>query len=483
MNLCFLAFLLLCYAKQGWTEDAAEPDDGADPVIPLIPLMPSKPISVRTSLKGTLDPTITEALTVSPDGLETDPSTTAPGQKEGSSEEDLDSLCDGDMTSQQIKRTVGNGIMKLGLWFMENLKSSPEQPNVIISPLSLSVALSQLALGATNETEELLLHHLHADTLPCYHTALSSLLRNFRKRSLSIGSRIYLKTGFSVKQDFVEDSQKLYDSEPATLTDVSDINEWVKKVTNGHISEFLSSLPLSAVMVLISAMHYKGEWLTRFDPLFTSTELFYIDENQIVNVDMMLGPKYPLSIFTHHELDSQVARFPFKGDKSLLVIMPTSGHVNVSAIAAKLNISDIYHRLPRERNMQVKLPKFKLDFNQDLQEAMTNMGLGMLFSNPKLDRISVGPLFVSSVQHMSSVEINEEGAEAAAATSVVISRSNPSFTVNQPFFFALMDDLSQTPFFLGVISNPNPGASTVVTSPGNSDKISDKPHSFDLPPK
>lgn len=49
-----------------------------------------------------------------------------------------------------------------------------------------------------------------------------------------------------------------------------------------------------------------GEWLTGFDPKFTSSELFYIDENQIVNVDMMLGAKHPLSIFTHLELDAQV---------------------------------------------------------------------------------------------------------------------------------------------------------------------------------
>lgn len=100
-------------------------------------------------VKGTLDPTITEAHTGTPDGLEADSSATvpSPGQKEGSSEEDLDTICDGEMSSQQIKRTIGNGIMKLGLWFLENLKPSPEQPNVIISPLSLSVALSQLALG------------------------------------------------------------------------------------------------------------------------------------------------------------------------------------------------------------------------------------------------------------------------------------------------------------------------------------------------
>lgn len=87
-----------------------------------------------------LDHLATEALTVAPD-------VPTPRQKEGSSEEDLDSLCDGEMTSQQIKRAVGNGIMKLGLSYLERLKPSPEQPNVIISPLSLSVALSQLTLG------------------------------------------------------------------------------------------------------------------------------------------------------------------------------------------------------------------------------------------------------------------------------------------------------------------------------------------------
>lgn len=469
MNLCCLIFLILCYTKQGWTEDATDFDDGP----------------LTTSIPGSnWEQFITEAYTVAPDGLEADVPT--PGQKDGSSEEDLDTICDGEMTSQQIKRAVGNGIMKLGLSYLESLKPSPEQPNVIISPLSLSVALSQLMLGAMNETEELLLQHLHADELPCYHTALSTLLHNFQKRSLPIASRIYLQTGFEPKPEFMEDSQKLYDSEPATLTTVNEVNEWVKKATDGYISEFLTSLPVNPVMMLINAMHFKGEWLTRFDPKFTSTEYFYIDEMQLVNVDMMLGAKYPLSIFTHVELDAQVARFPFKGDRSLLVVMPTSGHVNMSAIVAKLNISDVYTRFPRERNMQVKLPKFKLEFNQDLQDAMTSMGLGMLFSKPNLGRISDGPLFVSSVQHMSSVEINEEGAKAAAATSVVISRSNLSFTVNQPFFFAIMDDLSQTPLFMGVITNPNPGASTIVTSPGNSEKMGfsdDKPQPSDVDPK
>lgn len=111
-------------------------------------------------------------------------------------------------------------------------------------------------------------------------------------------------------------------------------------------------------------------------------------------------------------------------------------------------------------------------------------GLGKLFSSPNLSGISEGPLLVSSVQHKSSFEINEEGAEAAAATSVAISRSNLSFTVNQPFFLALIDDSTQTPLFLGVISNPNPGGTPVTLGQPTLDKgVFPSTKYFGKPPK
>lgn len=84
-----------------------------------------------------------------------------------------------------------------------------------------------------------------------------------------------------------------------------------------------------------------------------------------------------------------------------------------------------------------------------------------------------GPLMVSSVMHKSTMEINEEGAEAAAATTVVISRaSSPVFHMTQPFFFAVMDDTTEVPIFMGVINNPNPGAPVMQTGDfGNKDKV------------
>lgn len=71
----------------------------------------------------------------------------------------------------------------------------------------------------------------------------------------------------------------------------------------------------------------------------------------------------------------QVASFPFQESMSLLVVMPFSGGVNVSSIAAKLNVSDLYSRLPKPRAVQVKVPKFKLEYEQELQEVLTKLGM------------------------------------------------------------------------------------------------------------
>lgn len=113
-----------------------------------------------------------------------------------------------------------------------------------------------------------------------------------------------------------------------------------------------------------------------------------------------------------------------------------------------------------------------------------------MFLNPNLADIADGPLLVSSVMHKSSMEINEDGAEAAAATNTIISRaSNPIFHLSQPFFFVLMDDVTQIPIFMGVINNPNPGAPVLQRGQfGSKDKVGipfDKDHggSFGGPPK
>lgn len=238
-------------------------------------------------------------------------------------------------------------------------------------------------------------------------------------------------SGFQPKQDFIDKSRRLYGSEPAVLKSLQQINDWVYNATNRKMPEFLSALPPNLLIMLINAVHFKGitflqlepqhtcasvkvlaivllikfsllpkgEWIARFDPRFTSRGVFYLDDKNMIDVEVMEDAKYPLSLFIDNELDAQVtcstvahscwksrknetdkpssvqvARFPFMKLMSLLVVMPTSGQVNMDSLLAELNVSDLYRRLPKERAVHVKVPKFKLEYAQELQDVFTKIG-------------------------------------------------------------------------------------------------------------
>lgn len=370
--------------------------------------------------------------------------------------------CDDAFLLESNQRAVESSLTQLGLRLLEQLQPTPDQPNVVISPLSIALALSQLALGARNETRSRLLEALNPGHVPCYHQLLSGLQQHLHSTPIHLASRLYLRPGFDVRKEFVQESLRLYRSEPAPLTSVEEVNRWVEEVTQGHLTQFLPSIPPSVVVMLLNALYFKGEWESRFDKELTGKARFYLNSSAAVEVVMMTSPKYPLSMMLDNQLGAQVARFKFQNNTSFLVVMPTgTGQANVSTVAAKLNISDLYARLPSESLMQVKLPKFKLEYKQELQEPLTSIGLGSLFSAPNLSGITEGPLVVSSVQHASALTLNEEGAEASAATAIQLLRSVPMFAVNMPFLFALTDDTTHAPLFLGVITNPNPHSPVV----------------------
>ncbi|XP_033969805.1 alpha-2-antiplasmin-like isoform X1 [Trematomus bernacchii] len=418
-------------------------------------------------------------------GLTQELSTVPPDVPEGEEKEtDVEQVsCTGSQAfSPESRRAIGGAIERLGLKILEQLPVGPQQPNVIISPLSLALALAQLTLGARNETEKLLLESLHASELPCFHHTLGALIPHFRNTSLEVAARMYLRPGFEVELSFVEDSLARYQSSPVPLVSVEEVNQWVENATNGQINNFMESIPHSVVLMLINAVYFKGAWQTQFDPQVTSKGAFYLDNSNSVLVDMMKSPQYPLRLLNDQQLEAQVASFPFKGNTSFLIVMPLSGKGNVSSLLPKLNISDLYRRLPQEKTMQVNLPKLKLQYRQELQEALTNMGLGSLFSGPNLSGITSDPLRVTGVRHASTLELSEEGVEASATTAVTTMRSISLFSANSPFFFALVDDASLTPLFMGLVTNPAPDH-MLNDDPGrNNGTESDQPEMEKLSP-
>ncbi|XP_041097211.1 serpin peptidase inhibitor, clade F (alpha-2 antiplasmin, pigment epithelium derived factor), member 2b [Polyodon spathula] len=504
MDSPLLVVLLLCLASPGRTEDGPIDPETSEEHTKHTTLIPSTRTELRsTSEAPSTSPTVPAAhpgvgptadlpedLYPQTTSTSTTSETSVPShtpapsrephseeaQGGGSSEEEVGGECRGAALGPNTTRALGGAMMKFGMEVLETLESKSKKPNILLSPLSVVLGLSQLSLGAVNKTEAMLRSQLHVSELPCYHHLFKQLRQHLSQSALQVATRVYLKKGFKVKEGFMKDSLQFYGSKPALLEGVDEVNYWVEEATKGRIKDFLSSLPGDVVLMLLNAVHFKvsggivngwsfpfpapwstGLWQTQFDPRFTSSDVFYLDQQSSVSVDMMQEPKYPLSLFMDEKLEVQVARFPFKGNMSLVLVLPFSGEVNVSVLARSLDAEQLYRQFPKERPIQVTMPKLNLEYSQDLSDTLISMGMGELFTSPNLDRISSDPLSVSSVHHKSSLELKEEGAEAAAATSITISRSMARFDVNKPFFFVLLDDESHVPVFLGIVRNPSAG--------------------------
>uniref|UniRef100_H3A253 Serpin family F member 2 n=2 Tax=Latimeria chalumnae TaxID=7897 RepID=H3A253_LATCH len=394
--------------------------------------------------------------------------------------------CDRKVTQEQMTM-LGDAMTKFGLKLFQEVKLKREEPNVIVSPLSIALGLSQLALGAENTTETLLLDTLHVRSLNCFHNVLKTVLKELTETATTAVTRIYMKKGFEAKNKFIKESEKFYGTKPATLggdqgDNMKAINKWVEEKTKGKIKEFLLEIPDNLVLLLLNAIHFKGLWKIKFDPSQTKLDTFYINNETYINTDMMTSSTLPLSIITDENWLAQVGRFSFKGNISLIVIVPYNRKLNAS-IFQDLNVTDLYNKLPKEKPIFVKLPKFKLDFSLELSKVLSALGLEELFKNPNFGKITDEPIFVSNVQHKSTLELQEDGAEAAAATSITMSRSFVGFHVNSPFFFLLMDDNSGVPLFLGSVTNPNPEAK-VLASPKLSETLeSQKMKKYGFDPK
>ncbi|NXT41582.1 A2AP protein, partial [Pelecanoides urinatrix] len=400
------------------------------------------------------------------------PGEIASSEEEGEAE---DKSCE--MTWKKSQR-LANGLMRFSIDLLKEVQLESNRTNVILSPLSIALALSHLALGAANQTEKHLLEAMHLESVPCLHHMLGTLRRRLTESTLSLASRLYLQKGFEVKEKFLEDSEKFYGAKPMTLSGISEddlvaINKWVKETTNGQIPTFLQQLPENTVMLLLNAIHFHGFWRNKFDASFTGPDVFHLDNEFVVPVEMMKAQKYSLSWFTLESQDIQVAKFPFKSNMSFVVIVPNQYTWNTSHVLENFPYEQLCRLFPKEVPTTVKIPKIKLDYQLELNKVLSQMGLQELFTSPNLQKITDEPLFVSSIQHQSTLELKEDGVEASAATSIAISRSVFAFSLDRPFIFIIFEDETGIPLFIGSVQNPNPNAAPQIKEPRDSREATD----------
>ncbi|XP_075964502.1 protein Z-dependent protease inhibitor [Anarhichas minor] len=351
--------------------------------------------------------------------------------------------------------------------------SSYHDNNIFFSPLSISTSFAALLMASDGITHKEILKGLNLEQLeradqpeliPTLFQLLHENITQNGSLKLDPGMAIFTGQQFVVEKVF-EDQIKTFFEADIRSVDFEDtegsirfINEYIKNKTQDKVTDMMSTLDSLTQLMLINTIFFQGSWQKPFNPNFTESGPFYIDNYNIVQVPMMfLADKF--YSMEDVPLGAKVLKLPYQEGVSMLILLPNKGMdytVIDDGITAKKFLSWIKNL--RKIKLDVKLPKFKMEESYSLQNLLPDMGMASIFStSANLTKLSKEKgLKVSEVLHKAMIEVDETGTIAAAATTTgIIAYSLPStFIVNRPFFFFIYHEATNCLLFMGRVIDP-----------------------------
>ncbi|NQU51073.1 MAG: serpin family protein [Bacteroidetes bacterium] len=363
-----------------------------------------------------------------------------------------------------------------GLEIFRKIRTESDKENIMISPLSISVALAMTYNGADGETKTemetvLNLNGLTADDINASYKMLIGALQSLDKDvALKIANAIYYSDNFSVKSDFISTNQNYYDAEVESLnfsspSSVRTINDWVAEKTNDKILKIIENLSPNDRMILLNAIYFNGIWNKKFDKNGTEIRNFKKKDVTILEIPMM--NKEDKLNYSSNEL-LQAIELPYgNGHYNMVLLLPEDGKTSQNIIEelSTENWKNWMADFETKDNVVVTMPRFKFAFDTRLKEVLKEMGMLKAFSPTLADFTGIANdenLHISSVLHKSFIDVNENGSEAAAVTAVIIGVTSAGpdqiqkiyFTVDKPFVFAITEKDTDAILFIGEVQNP-----------------------------
>ena len=364
---------------------------------------------------------------------------------------------------------------KFGFSLFNEIRKTEQDKNIFISPFSVSVALAMTLNGAAGETEQamtntLQLHGLDSESINTGYAGLrQTLLTSDPKVTLTIANSLWARQGFSFKPDFLQRNTQFFGAEISTLdfdnsSASKTINQWVDTNTNGKIQKIVGDqIDPITVLFLINAIYFKGTWQKEFDPSKTREGPFHLANGDEKQVPMMRQQRwYPY----YREENFQAISLAYgDGQMSMYIFLPDR-ESDLNIFLENLNAESWENWMSQfhEQDVSLVMPKFKLEYGKTLNDPLKALGMDVAFDPELADfsrmaSLEFGNLYIEKVVHKTFVEVNEEGTEAAAATSVEVGvKSVPpppiSFSVDRPFFFAIRDNETKTVLFMGIVVEP-----------------------------
>jgi serine protease inhibitor len=363
---------------------------------------------------------------------------------------------------------------QFGFDLFNQLKLQDKDKNIFFSPLSVAFALAMTYNGAAGVTKEEMQRALKLSgmTQTEINDASAALMKSLKssdpKIELAIANSIWAREGVQFREDFLARNRQFFGAEIATLNFAdpqtkTTINNWVSKNTQGKIPSIVDQIDSQMVMYLINAVYFKGLWTKKFDKAQTKNEPFYLSSGSPKQMPMMSQS----GDYRYYRGDRfQAVSLPYgKGGTSLYLFLPDKGS----------SLDDLLKSFSHDKCEQwmkgfrstpgdVKIPRFKMDYESKLNNVLRALGMETAFSELKADFSGMRDkrdVYISEVKHKAIVEVNEEGTEAAAATSVGIRttslqlpRERFTFIADRPFLMVIRDEPTGANLFMGTVIDP-----------------------------
>lgn len=367
----------------------------------------------------------------------------------------------------------------IGRFSADLLKASLEKNggNVMVSPVSVFLALAMAANGAEGSTKADMLKVLAGKGISLERLNRASrywmdhLSRTGEKTTLGIANSIWFDKTFRPARPFLQRNADFFGAAARRL-DFSDggalavINGWVKDATRGTIDRIIERIRRDDVMFLVNAVYFKSDWQAPFEKEDTRKAVFHAPKGE-VEADFMhrtggmtlLRPKGASGV-----------ALPYDDGRFVFFALLPEGKTTPREWFAAQDRASLFGELARMaakkpvETVRLAFPKFESRYEDDLVDELSRLGMGSAFDAARADFSGMGEnrarnLFIGEVKHKTFVRVDEKGTEASAVTSVGIRLtsmppSGPELVFDRPFLYGILDLETGIPLFTGVMEDP-----------------------------
>ncbi len=342
--------------------------------------------------------------------------------------------------------------------------------NVFLSPYSISTALAMVYAGARGETAKEMEQALGFS--PAVHASMGSLISQLNSVSpdiaqLHTANAIWPAADKNILSDYRNRAATNYFSEITTL-DYSNteaarttINKWVEEKTSGKIKNMVSKGAISknTPLTLTNAVYFKSDWQSKFETAATKKADFFTADNKKIKTNFMRQTGY-FDYFK--DSGAEILELPYKAERlSMYVILPQKDSFADFEKSLDADKIDSMIAQAARTNVAVSLPKFKMEENYNLNDALKKFGMADAFTSKANFSGMNGLLDISLgvVLHKTYIDVYEAGTEAAAATyvgmkSMAMPQKPAEFKADRPFVFLIRDNVTGVNLFIGRFMKP-----------------------------